>query len=352
LTSPASPAPKRPSRWAWPVGLAVTAGFLAWAVHGVPLRDVWQGVRHANLWLVAASGLVATLTFPLRALRWRVLLRDPAGTPYPLRPLWDATAIGFMANNLLPARAGEFARAYIASRRLPVRFTTALGSIGVERVFDGLMMLALMAVAIAAPSFPSRATVGSTSLSHLARGVAVIFGGALVVAFVVAHRPGPWLALLDRVAGALLPRRFAERLRSIADGLVAGLAALKSPGRFFGVVAWSLALWLVNAAAFALCFRAFQLPVPAEGALLLQGLIGFGVAIPSAPGFWGVFEYATRVTLQFYGIGATSALAYAFAFHLAGFIPITLLGLDALSRSHLHLGDLRSAAGAAGTPAT
>jgi len=219
-----------------------------------------------------------------------------------------------------------------------------LASIGVERVFDGLMMLALMALAIAAPSFPNHATVGNTSLSRIATGVAIGFGAALAVAFVVAHKPGPWLALLDRIAGALLPARFGAKLRSVADGLVAGLAVLKSPGRFAAVIGWSLALWLVNAAAFALCFRAFHLPVPAEGALLLQGLIGFGVAIPAAPGFWGVFEYATRLTLQFYGIGATLALAYAFAFHLAGFIPITLLGLDALSRAHLHLGDLRGAA--------
>jgi uncharacterized membrane protein YbhN (UPF0104 family) len=230
-----------------------------------------------------------------------------------------------MANNLLPARAGEFARAWVASRELPVRFTTALASIGVERVFDGLMMLALMALAIASPSFPSHATVGGTSLSRVAQGVAVGFGAALVVAFIVAHRPRPWLALLDRAAGAVLPARIAAKLRSLADGLVAGLAVLKSPGRFVAVIAWSLALWLVNAAAFALCFLAFHLPVPAAG-------------------FWGVFEYATRLTLQFYGIGATLALAYAFAFHLAGFVPITLLGLDALSRVHLHLGDLRGAA--------
>jgi glycosyltransferase 2 family protein len=326
------------------VGLAVTAGFLVWAVQGVNLRDVLAGLRQANLFLVILSAGVATLTFPLRTLRWHVLLRDPDGAPYPLRPLWNATAIGFMANNLLPARAGEFARAWVASRELPVRFTTALASIGVERVFDGLMMLALMAVAIAAPSFPSHATVGSTSLSRIANGVAIGFGAALVVAFVVALRPGPWLALLDRIAGALLPARFGAKLHSLADGLVAGLAVLKSPGRFAAVIGWSLALWLVNATAFALCFRAFHLPVPAEGALLLQGLIGFGVAIPAAPGYWGVFEYATRLTLQFYGIGATLALAYAFAFHLAGFIPITLLGLDALSRAHLHLGDLRGAA--------
>ena len=326
------------------MGLAVTAAFLVWAVRGVDLRGILAGVRQANLFLVVLSAGVATLTFPLRTLRWHVLLRAPDGTPYPLRPLWNATAIGFMANNLLPARAGEFARAWIASRELPVRFTTALASIGVERVFDGLMMLALMALAISAPSFPSHATVGGSSLSHIARGVAIGFGAALVLAFAVAYRPGPWLALLDRAAGAVLPARLATKLRSLADGLVAGLAVLKSPTRFAAVIGWSAALWLVNAAAFALCFRAFHLPVPAEGALLLQGLIGFGVAIPAAPGFWGVFEYATRLTLQFYGIGATLALAYAFAFHLTSFIPITLLGLDALSRAHLHLGDLRGAA--------
>jgi glycosyltransferase 2 family protein len=325
----------------------VTAAFLAWAVHDVDLRDVLEGVRHANLLLIVASALLATLTFPLRTLRWRVLLRDVDGGRYPLGPLWDAVAIGFMANNLLPARAGELARGWVASRRLPVRFTTALASIGVERVFDGLTMLGLMAVAIAAPSFPSHAMVRGTSLAHVAAGAAAVFGALLLFALIVVHRPAPWLALFGRIARALLPPRAAARVVSIVDGLVAGLEVLKSPSRFVAVVGWSLALWLVNAAAFALCFRAFGMHVPAEGALLLQGLIGFGVAIPSAPGFWGIFEGATRLTLQFYGIGATSALAYAFAFHIAGFIPITLLGLEALSRAHLHLGDLRGATASA-----
>ncbi len=347
MSSPSSPARNRPSRWAWPLGLAVTAAFLIWAVHGVDMREVLAEVRRANPLLILASAGVATLTFPLRTLRWRVLMRDVHGRCHPLRPLWDATAIGFMANNLLPARAGEFARAWVASRQLPVRFTTALASIGVERVFDGLIMLGLMAVAIAAPSFPSRAMVHGASVSRVAAGAAIAFGAALLFALVVVHRPAPWVAGFDRIARAILPTNAAARATSVVEGLVAGLAALKSPARFAAVVAWSLALWLVNAAAFVLCFRAFGLPVPAEGALLLQGLIGFGVAIPSAPGFWGVFEGATRLTLQFYGIGANLALAYAFAFHLAGFIPITLLGLEALSRAHLHLGDLR---GAASTP--
>src|SRR5439155_7434 len=149
-------------------------------------------------------------------------------------------------------------------------------------------LVGLMTLAIASPAFPGHARIGTTSVSGLATGAAVFFGAVLVVAVLVVHRPAPWLALLRRVTHALLPARFAGRLTQVAEGLVAGLEVLKSPTRFVGVVAWSLLQWLVNAAAFALCFRAFGLPVPPEGAFLLQGIIGFGVALPASPGFVGV----------------------------------------------------------------
>ena len=326
------------------MGLVVTLGLLAWALHGVDARELVGHLRRANLWLMLATIALATLTFPLRALRWRLILRDVGGSRFPLLPLWHATAIGFMANNLLPVRAGEFARAYAAKQALPVRFTTALASVGVERVFDGLMLVGLLAVALAAPSFPHAATIGGTSLAAIARGGAALFGAVLVIALLVVHRPAPWLALLRRVAHALLPGRLADRVTHVAEGLVAGLEVLKSPGRFVGVVAWSLLLWLVNGASFAICFQAFGLPVPAEGALLLQGIIGFGVALPSSPGFVGVFEAATRATLAVYGIGATRAVSYAVGYHLTTFVPITLLGLYSLSRMRLHLAELRAAA--------
>src|SRR5256884_3043331 len=133
LPSPSSPPPTPSgpaSRWAWVVGLVVTLGLLAWALHGVDAHELVGHLRRANLWLMLATIALATLTFPLRALRWRLILRDVGGSRFPLLPLWHATAIGFMANNLLPVRAGEFARAYAAKQALPVRFTTALASVG------------------------------------------------------------------------------------------------------------------------------------------------------------------------------------------------------------------------------
>jgi len=243
------------------VGLAVTVALLAWTLHGVDLRAVAGHIRRADLPVLLAAVVTATLTFPLRTVRWRLILRDVDGHRFAWLPLWHATAVGFMANNLLPVRAGEFARAYVANRQLPVRFATALASIGVERVFDGLVMVGLLILSLAAPSFPRHATVGGVSVSSLATGAALLFGAALVVSLLVVHRPAASLALLSRVLHRLLPARLADRVTHIAEGLVAGLAVLKHPGRFAGVVGWSFVLWLVNAAAFALCFRAFALPV-------------------------------------------------------------------------------------------
>src|SRR6266478_360304 len=344
LSSPSNPSKTNRWRGAWLIGLVISVALLAWVLSKSHPAKVWEDAKHANGWLLLLTIVVATITFPVRAIRWRLILRDADGRPFHWMPLWHATTIGFMANNLLPARAGEFARAYVASRQLPVRFTTSLGSIAVERVFDALVMLGLMAVAIAAPSFPAHTLVGGRSLSAIAASTALLFGVLLVMALLIANRPGPWLVLVERVSRRVLPVRAADRVVRIFDGVIEGLAVLKSPGRFAGVVLWSLVLWLKNAAAFAICFRAFGLHVPLEAALLLQGIIGFGVAIPSTPGYGGVFEAATLLTLQLYGVDSSLALAYALTYHLTTFIPITLLGLWSLSRLHLRLGELTSAA--------
>jgi len=150
------------------VGLVVTLGLLAWALHGVDARALIGHLRRANPWLMLETIALATCTFPLRAIRWRLILRGTSGSPLPLGPLWHATAIGFMANNLLPVRAGELARAYAARQALPVRFTTALASIAVERVFDGLLLVGLFTVALVVPSFPRDAMIGGVRLAGLA----------------------------------------------------------------------------------------------------------------------------------------------------------------------------------------
>ena len=327
--------------WAWLAGIVVTVGLLIWVLHDVDWSAALGHIRRANLPLLVAMVVVATLPFGLRALRWQVILRHPDGARLPLVPLWRAVAVGFMANNLLPARAGEFARAWVASRATSVRISTALASIVVERVFDALVLVGFLAVALVAPTFPADAQVGGVGLRRLALVTGAAFGAVLVVCILVVLRPQPWIAVLRSLGTRVLPERLAARLLDIAAGLVAGLAVLRTPGRLPGVLAWSVALWLMNAASFWLGFRALNLELPFEAALLLQGLIAFGVAIPSSPGFFGVFEAFAIVALAFYGVPKDHAVSYAVTYHLTTFVPITLLGLHALAQLRVRLSELR-----------
>jgi uncharacterized membrane protein YbhN (UPF0104 family) len=133
------------------------------------------------------------------------------------------------------------------------------------------------------------------------------------------------------------------------DGLLGGLDALKSPQRLAAVILWSLAVWGVTAASFWLGFHAFGIDVPWPAVFVLQGIIGFGVAVPSSPGFVGTFEAAARIGLALYAVEATDAVSYALGYHITTFLPITLLGIWSLSRASMHMGDLtRGAEGAGG----
>lgn len=335
--------PSRRPPWAWLAGIVVTVGLLYWVLHDVDWAAAWGHVRRADILLLIITIVIATFTFPMRAFRWQVMLRDTAGARLPLRPLWQAVAVGFMANNLLPARAGELARAWILGRAAPVRVSSALASIVMERVCDALVIIALMAVALVSPTVRDGLWFGGVAARRLAATVGAGFGAVLLVMVLVVIRPKPWLAALEWLGSRVLPARWTAKLMDIARGLVEGLGVLRAPGRLPLVVAWSLVLWLVNAAAFWIGFHAMGLELPFEAALLLQGLIAFGVAIPSSPGFFGVFEAVAIAALSAYGVDKDHAVSYAIVYHVTTFIPITMLGLQALAQLRVRLSDLRAA---------
>jgi uncharacterized protein (TIRG00374 family) len=325
-------------------------GLLWWALRDVELDELVGHMQEAHLgYFVAAVG-VATITFPLRTARWRYLLRLE-GQSLPFVPLWHATAIGFMANNLLPARAGEFARAYTAARLTGVQFSAALASVAVERIMDGIAMVALMTVAIITGGFAHGVKVGKVSLVGITEAAAVFFAVALTGAIAIVHRPTAALTAARWLLSRVLPARFATRAIGFVEGLLAGLDALRSPPRLAAVLGWSLAVWLTYAASFWLCFLAFDVDIPLSAPLLLQGLIGFGVALPSSPGFFGPFEAVTRATLAMYGIDAGTAVSFAVTYHLGTFVPISALGLWSLSRTQLSLADFKRGATPPAPPA-
>jgi uncharacterized protein (TIRG00374 family) len=312
------------------LGIGISLGLLLWALRGVSLEDVVRHVTSAKPAPLAAAVILATLTFPLRLVRWRLLLRDEGGQAYPSGPLWHAVALGFMANNLLPLRAGELVRSYTASRLAGIRFTTVLSSIAVERIFDGLTIVGLLTVALLSRDLPRAVMVGGVSVAHLAQVGALIGCISLLVAILVLVGP----VSAERLVRRVLPSpRLADRIVSLIEGIRQGLVVLRTPARLLLVLFWSVVLWLVNALAFYVGFASFDIPVSYYGALLLQGLLVLGISIPSTPGFFGPFEAVIVAVLALYGVPNDVAFSYAIAFHLTSFVPITLLGMWSLTKS-------------------
>lgn len=333
----------------WPslLGVAISVGLLVFILRQVDLGEVRRQLARAHPGPLALAVVLATLTFPIRTVRWRFLLRTAADRPLPFAPAWHATAIGFMANNLLPFRAGELIRPFAATRLAGARFTAALSSIAVERIFDGLTVTALLTFALLRPGLAPGVAVAGVPVRHLA----VAAGGLSAAALVVALGVVAWPLAAERAVRAIVPgARLADRIVGLIEGIRQGLAALNSPARVGGVVFWSLVQWSVNAMSFFVAFKAFEIPVSFTGALLVQGLVAFGVSVPSTPGYVGPFEATIVAALALYGVTEEQSFSYALAYHVTTFIPITLLGLWSLARSPVGLSDLRRAPSPASSP--
>lgn len=332
------------TRWQTLIGAVLTVLLLTWTLRDIQPAALAQQLRQSNLGMLLLAALVATAIFPLRAIRWVVLL-EPIAPKLTFMDAWRAVAIGMMINNVVPARAGEFARAYALSRETrAVSFTSAFTTIALDRLFDALIVFALMFGAMLAPGFPAGATIAGRPATALIGtwGVAtllVVFAGAVMVAF----RPEMVSAVASRVVRTIIPK-WEPHVASFVEHATAGLSVLRSPTRFLRVVGWTVLHWLANALAFWIAFRAVGISAPYSGALFLQGLIAIGVAIPSSPGFFGPFEAFAKAGLQIYGVPVTLAVTWAVGFHLLSFVPITALGAFYFSRLGLSLRELRASA--------
>ena len=324
--------------WRGALGFVLSALLLAWTLRDVHFADVWRELSTGDVPLLLLSAVTATAIFPLRARRWRTIL-DPVEQGIPLGRLWRATAIGMMVNNVVPARAGEIARAYALTREAPsVPFSAAFASLAVDRLFDAVVVLLLMTLAMLDPRFPQNTEAGRMVANWAGTGTVfllLLFAALYLLVFF----PARVISLFELFARRVAPR-IEARGRELLLAFAAGLGVLRSPRRFAAVFAWTTLHWLVNALAFWIGFRAVGITAPFGAALFLQGLIAIGVAIPSSPGFFGVFEALARTGLSVYAVDKTLATSWAIGFHLLSFVPITLLGAWYFARLGMHLGDM------------
>lgn len=324
------------------LGIAVTVFLLWWALAGVSFAEVWTNIREGNLWLLAASVAVATFGFVIRAVRWSVLLR-PVRPGTSLRSRFEAVSIGFMANNVLPARVGEFARAYAISRLEPVSASAAFGTLVVERLLDGVVLLAFLVLPVLTPGFPAGGALQEGWGGAILRAavLAVVGISALVVA--MAAWPRSFVALGHALA-ARFPGTTTRRLADALEAFLGSLAILRDPKLLLLALGWSVLFWTWHGVSFWLGMLAFGIDTGFVSAIFTEAVVGFGVAIPSAPGFFGTFHAAALFAVSgVYGIDEARSLAFAFGYHFGGWMPITAIGLWSAWKLGLSLGEVGAA---------
>ncbi|MCK6547871.1 flippase-like domain-containing protein [Myxococcota bacterium] len=315
------------------LGLALSVAFVWYIARNFDLAGALQSMAMAHAGWIAVGSLIYCLQFPLRGLRWAVLMR--AVKPVRWATATEVFTIGFMANNLLPARLGDVARAFVLARRENVAASATFSNVMLERVFDGLTIVGfLFLVLVVEP--PSAEWV-----SVAAWLMAAVFVGAVVVSALVAWQEERALRLA-RLVLTPTPATFSAKVVGLLERLGKGLHTLKSPKETAIVVALSLLIWTLEVVVYFFVQRAFGMSVSPLGLALVMAVLSLGLTAPSAPGFVGVYEGLVIKALAVYGVGDPLAPAFALTLHLIHFVPGTLLGLAFTWKSGLKLREIRT----------
>jgi uncharacterized protein (TIRG00374 family) len=332
----------RKKRFGWPtlIGVLVAIPCLWWALRDVHLAEVARHVAGARLIPLMGMALASLLIIPADAARWRHLLhRDKAGLPFV--PLFHATAGGLAVNNMLPARAGEIARAYAARRLTGVRFSSALTSIMFSVLLDGTAFVLALGVAGAMGWFSPDLKIAGLAVADALAVAAGVLLGLYAVALLVVWVPVLVTIPTARIGHLLLPERWANALMRGLEGILNTLEILRYPRLFAGAFGWTAVMWALGATSFFLGFLAFDLRLPVHAAIVTHALVNVGMAVPSTPGFVGVFEALTRGALTFYGTAPTTAVSYAVVYHFCSYVPATLLGLWSLAQAQIKMSEVQ-----------
>ncbi len=285
--------------------------------------------------------LLMFASFYIRAIRWEVLI-SPIKKVSVLN-LFSASMIGFMANNILPARLGEIIRPVMIARKEKIEVSTSFATIAIERVFDilGIIVMASLLLYFL-PSNPSQSTDSQAVIHQLKKWSAIMaFFGicAITLLFLLSLYPKKAGAVFEKLL-FIFPHHLRDKLVNLLHSFISGLQVFDHKIKLLWVGALSIIVWLLNAASiYILCFS-FDIGLSFAGSCFVTICIALAVALPQAPGFVGVFHIATQKSLDVFGIDLSSAQSFAILLWAVSVISVTVVGLLFLWREGMSFGEI------------
>ena len=324
-------------KWHLWLGVLISALFIWLALGGLQLDEFWGAVKQANyIWLLPGIG-VYFIGVWVRAWRWHYLLGPIKQIP--TRSMFPITAIGYMGNNIYPARAGEVLRAVILKRKEGVSVSASLATIIVERIFDGVVMLAFVFVNLGELAKLTGASGFVGNIQQVAIIGTGVFFGALIVFLVAAMYPHVTAKFGIWTVQKILPIRLHEKVIGLMTKFLDGLASLRSPFNVLMVFFTSILIWLLETGKYWFVMHAFDFNVSFFALMLMNGIVNLATTIPSAPGYIGTFDAPGIAVLTAYGVEHSIAAGYTLVLHVALWVPITLLGAYYLAREGIRWSD-------------
>ena len=294
---------------------------LYYSLRGVDWAAVWTTIIHARWQFLVCSGLITCCAFFVRSLRWRILLNTDAH--FDVSTVFVATMAGYLGNSFLPARAGEFVRTYIISSRSSLTkmyvLTTALS----ERMVDAIVLVLASSVVLLGVN-PKPGWLGDVS-----RTTAVIAGIGLLTIAIMPHTGDLVERLLRRIP---MPGGLRDRLLGFAAQILLGLKTFHSPARLAGYAFCTVVIWSLDCVTAVVAARALDLHLPLSVGLLLITGMGLGSALPSTPGYVGIYQFVTVSVLTPFGVSHDSALAFSLVSQAMSYLVVLVVGLPCLYR--------------------
>lgn len=310
-------------------GLIISLTFLGVTLLRTDFGDIWRAFRGADYVLAIAAVPLYFVGFWIRTMRWQFLLRPV--TPVSTRRLYPVVLIGLMTNNIAPARVGELVRAYLLGERESMSKSTALGTIAVDRAFDGLTLVAILGIVAAA----SGASAGVKTIGIV---TALLFFAATMVLSSLAVSPRARVLLGKLIE--MLPAKVAGPFAGLVDSFMSGLVAIRNPWVLVAAAVTSACSWLLEGLMYYVIGQAFDLGVGLHVYLLIVAAANLALSILASPGGVGPFEFATQQILTSFAVLPAHAAAYALALHALLLGPVIIVGFLLLWFSQVSLSQI------------
>ncbi|NOY87833.1 MAG: flippase-like domain-containing protein [FCB group bacterium] len=320
----------------------VVSGLLIWILfRNIDFKKLFSALEEANYYWLIPNIILIVITMYLRAYRWKFMVAPIKKIKF--SNLIAATSIGFMANNVLPLRLGEFVRAYsLSSQDKGITKSASLATIFVERMVFDLMALLLIFGAVLTFSESLRHHLDGTIIFSIKIAIAVALIGLMFV-LVLALRPNQVGNLLTKYL-FFLPAKVTDFIKNVIIKFSQGLTFITQFKSVVNVGLQTFVIWFVMGVSNYFVFKAFYLNVPFGASFVLLVFVSILILAPSTPGFLGVYHYGVVLALAVYGISKEEALSCALVLHATQYIVVTLMGFYFLKKEHLSLKDLEDSA--------